>query len=128
MVTRHPARNGFTLIELLVVLAILALLVTMVAPRYFGGVDKARESTLRSDLRVMREAIDQYYGDHAAYPKDLEELVERGYVRQIPQDPVTESAQTWVTVLPKGGEQGGVYDIHSGAPGVGADGIPYAEW
>jgi general secretion pathway protein G len=128
MVKKTSRRNGFTLIELLVVLAILALLVTLAAPRYFGGVDRAKEATLRSDLRVVREAIDQYYGDRSRYPERLEDLVEEGYIRQIPQDPLTESTQSWIVVPPKGEEAGSVYDIHSGAAGAGKDGIPYAEW
>ena len=127
MVTRDTTPSGFTLIELLVVLAILALLITIATPRYFHGVDKAKEATLRSDLRTMREAIDQYYADHARYPEDMHELVQRGYLRRIPVDPVTESVETWQLVAPEG-EIEGVTDIRSGAQGVGEDGVPYVEW
>ena len=125
-----PERSsrGFTLIELLVVLTILALLLTIAAPRYFHGVDKAKEATLRSDLRNMREAIDQYYGDHARYPDSLDELVQRGYLRKVPADPITGSMETWLILPPPEEVEGQVSDIRSGAEGTGEDGIPYAEW
>lgn len=128
MVNHQRSSHGFTLIELLVVLAILALLLTIAAPRYFSGVDKAKEATLRSDLRTMREAIDQYYGDHARYPDSLDELVQRGYLRRVPADPITNSAETWLIVPPQGEVEGVLSDIHSGAEGTGEDGTPYTEW
>lgn len=128
MVNSARSCRGFTLIELLVVLAILALLLTIAAPRYFSGVDKAKEATLRSDLRTMREAIDQYYGDHARYPDSLDELVQRGYLRRVPADPVTNSAETWLIVPPQGEVEGVLSDIRSGAEGIGEDGTPYTAW
>jgi general secretion pathway protein G len=124
---RHRS-GGFTLIELLVVLAILMLLLTVAAPRYLGGVDRAKEAVLRQNLAVMREAVDKFYGDQARYPFTLEELAERKYIRIIPVDPLTESAKTWIIVPPSGDIQGGVYDLHSGAPGTALDGSNYAEW
>jgi type II secretion system protein G len=128
MVILGRTRRGFTLIELLVVLAILALLLTIAAPRYLGGVDKAKEATLRSDLRIMREAIDQYYGDHERYPGNLEELVQKGYLRRVPADPITNSAETWLIRPPQGEVAGELSDIRSGAEGAGKNGVPYAEW
>lgn len=119
---------GFTLIELLVVLAILVLLLTVAAPRYFGGVDRAKESALKQDLAVTREAIDKFYGDQQRYPSSLNELVERKYLRTVPVDPLTESAETWQIVPAPSDLNGTVYDLHSGAPGNGLDGKPYAEW
>ena len=128
MVTRKRNSAGFTLIEMLVVLAILALLLTIAGPRYLKGIDKAKESTLRSDLRVMREAIDHYYGDHERYPDNLEELVQRGYLRNIPADPITESVDTWQAIPPREATPGAIADIRSRAEGGGENGAPYAEW
>jgi general secretion pathway protein G len=119
---------GFTLIELLVVLAILMLLLTVAAPRYFSGVDRAKEAALKQNLTVMREAVDKFYGDQARYPHTLEELAERKYIRSIPVDPVTESATTWVIVPPSDDTPGSVYDLHSGATGAAMDGSSYGEW
>ena len=119
---------GFTLIELLVVLAILMLLLTVATPRYLGGVDRAKEAVLRQNLTVMREAVDKFYGDQARYPYTLEELVERKYIRNVPVDPVTESAKTWIIVPPSDGAQGAVYDLQSGATGPAQDGSSYGDW
>ncbi len=121
-------RNGFTLIELLVVLAILMLLLTVAVPRYFNGIDRAREAALKQDLAVTREAVDKFYGDQGRYPNTLAELVEHKYLRTLPVDPITESAETWVITAPSGEVQGGVYDLHSGAPGNARDGTAYADW
>lgn len=128
-------RKGFTLIELMVVMTIVALLIAVAVPRYFHSVDKARESTLRHDLNVMREAIDKFYGDHERYPASLEELVSLHYLRAVPPDPITGSRETWVLIAPEvnvngveAGSAGAVYDIRSGAPGNGRDGTAYAEW
>ena len=89
---------GFTLIELLVVLAILALLLTIAAPRYIDRVQRARETALRTDLKVMREAIDKFDGDQGRLPATLEELVQRRYLKEIPLDPMTDKYDTWVVV------------------------------
>lgn len=128
MVSTPHQSGGFTLIELLVVLAILALLLSIAAPRYLGGVDKAKESALLSDLRHVREAVDQYYADHQHYPDSLDELVQKDYLRRMPVDPLTNSAETWLIVPPRGEVAGQLFDIRSGAAGVGENGVPYAEW
>lgn len=125
--TRPP--RGFTLIELLVVLAIVATLLAIAAPRYFGSLDRARDAALRESLFVMRDAIDKYHGDTGRYPDSLDELVAKRYLRKLPPDPVTDSAETWVALPPPAGAAAGrVYDVKSGAPGNGADGLPYTEW
>lgn len=123
-------RRGFTLIELIVVMAIVALLVGIAAPRYFQSVERAKVNGLHSSLAVMRDALDKYAADKGRYPDSLEQLVQDRYLRQVPEDPVTGSAQTWVTNPPPadGELQGGVGDVHSGAPGQAADGTSYAEW
>lgn len=122
------ATPAFTLIELLVVMSIVALLITIAVPRYFGSVDRSKETVLRSTLATVREAIDKYYGDRGKYPDTLEELVNKRYLRAMPRDPVTDSTRTWVVVPPREAGQGGVYDIRSGAPGRARDGTEYRTW
>ncbi|ARO87109.1 type II secretion system protein G [Nitrosospira lacus] len=128
MVMNRRTFSGFTLIELLVVLAILMLLLTVAVPRYFSGVDRAKEAALKQNLSVMREAVDKFYGDQARYPYTLEELAERKYIRSIPVDPVTESAKTWIIVPPSDDTPGSVYDLHSGATTLAMDGSSYGDW
>jgi general secretion pathway protein G len=120
--------SGFTLIELLVVMVIIALLVSIAAPRYFNSVEKSKETVLKQDLSVMRDAIDKYYGDNDKYPDSLDDLVSKKYLRKLPVDPITDSATTWVVVPPENSDLGGVFDLHSGAPGNGRDGTPYSSW
>ncbi|MHB1373927.1 MAG: type II secretion system protein [Thauera sp.] len=121
-------RRGFTLIELLVVMAIIATLLSIAAPRYFGQVDTAREKALAQSLEVMRDAIDKFRADTGKYPATLTELVEKRYLRKLPVDPITESAETWELVPPPDPNESGVWDVRSGARGSGRDGRPFAEW
>ncbi|MEK6686391.1 MAG: prepilin-type N-terminal cleavage/methylation domain-containing protein [Pseudomonadota bacterium] len=124
----NKKHTGFTLIELLVVMAIIATLLSIVAPRYFNSLEKAKEAVLRQDLGIMRNAIDQFYSDFGKYPIDLMELVDKRYLRRIPIDPLTESDQTWIEVPPDNEEETGVYDVHSGYSGRASDGSFYEEW
>lgn len=122
-------RGGFTLIELLVVMAVVALLLTLAAPRYFQHVERSREAVLRENLAVMRDALDQFHADTGRWPDSLTQLVDKRYLRTLPVDPITEQADTWIEVAAEGGaEVQGVRDVHSGAEGIGADGVPYGEW
>jgi general secretion pathway protein G len=125
---RNGNKNGFTLVELLVVLAILALLLTLAVPRYFNGIDRAKEATLRQDLNTLRESIDKFYADTGQYPNKLEDLVERKYIRKLPIDPMTEDDETWVLIAPEPPLTGDIYDIKSGALGSAKDGSKYADW
>lgn len=120
--------RGFTLIELLVTMAIIAVLLTVAVPRYFGRVEAANEAALRDDLHQMRDALDKFYGDNARYPDQLDDLVKRRYLRRIPPDPITRSDKTWVAVPPADPRMGGVADVKSGAEGTGRDGTPYNTW
>ena len=120
--------KGFTLIELLAVMVIIALLLTIAAPKYFGSVDRSREAILRQDLATMREAVDKYYSDTGVYPDALTDLTKKKYLRSIPRDPITDSEETWVIIAPSVDAKGSVYDVKSGAPGNGADGTAYADW
>jgi type II secretion system protein G len=125
---RINRRKGFTLIELLVVMAILATLLSIAAPRYFESVDRAKEAALRTDLRMLREAIDKYRGDRGQLPDSLQGLVDQRYIRAVPVDPVTDSEKDWVLVPHPDGVTAGIYDVKSGAPGHARDGSSFTEW
>lgn len=126
----HRMHRGFTLIELIVVLAIVALLASIVAPRYFKSVERAREATLRTSLNVMRDAIDKFMADQGRYPGSLEELAQRRYLRGVPDDPLTGRNDTWVLLPPpeQALDSAGVADVRSGASGQGSDGQPYQSY
>lgn len=128
MTSLSRTQAGFTLIELIVVMLIIAMLASLAVPRYFGSVQKSKDTVLKEDLTLMRDALDKFYGDNDRYPAALDELVSRKYLRSIPLDPVTESTSTWITVPPEDAEKGGVYDVHSGSEGKAPDGSPYKEW
>jgi general secretion pathway protein G len=118
-------RSGFTLIELLIVMAIVALLLTIALPRYFGSLDKSKDIALQENLRVLRVTLDKYYADKGRYPDTLEELVEQKYLRSVPVDPITESSLTWIPGHSQDETVGGIVDVKSGAPGVSKDGRSY---
>jgi general secretion pathway protein G len=128
--SRGDARrtSGFTLIELLVALAVIALLLSIVTPRYFGSVSKTEETVLKENLHLMRDALDKYYSDSGRYPDGLGDLVARRYLRSIPDDPITQSSATWVVLPPADPQKGAVFDVKSGAKGAGRDGKPYEQW
>lgn len=121
-------RRGFTLIELLVVMAILATLLSIAAPRYFESVDRAKEAALKTDLRLMREAIDKHRADTGRLPETLQRLVDARYLRSIPIDPVTDSAADWIVVAHPDGVTPGVYDVRSGARAEARDGSRFDTW
>lgn len=121
--------KGFTLIELLVVMSVIATLLTIAVPRYFQHLERAREASLRESLAVMRDAVDKYRADTGRYPETIEELVAKRYLRKVPPDPITESADTWVIVPPPDEPgQRKVWDIRSGAEGQGQNGTDYSTW
>jgi general secretion pathway protein G len=121
-------RRGFTLIELLVVMSIIGVLLTIAVPRYFRTVQRSKETVLRKDLSVVRESIDQYYGDLGQYPEALASLVEKNYIRNVPIDPFTKSAETWLLVASEDPDHPGLRDIHSGSPDSSSDGSPFVSW
>lgn len=122
--------SGFTLIELLVVFAIIALLLSVALPRYQTSVQRSKEAMLKQNLATTREAIDRFYADRGRYPDGLEDLVREGYIRALPQDPLTESSATWSIVPPRDLSTSGgrVYDLKSGAPGTARDGSRFEDW
>lgn len=125
--TKTGSGAGFTILELLVVMAIIGTLLSLAVPRYYNSVDKTREAVLRENLKTLRTTLDRYHADTGAYPETLQDLVERRYLRSIPEDPLTGSGQTWLVVpTPRSGA--GVGDVRSGAPGRGQDGRPYRDW
>jgi general secretion pathway protein G len=121
-------KEGFTLIEMLVVMVIIATLLTIAVPRYFRSLERSREAVLHQDLASLRESIDNFYGDTGKYPETLTTLVQSHYLRAVPVDPITRSADKWVVTLADEPEDNGVKDVHSGADGVGQDGVPYVTW
>lgn len=120
--------RGFTVVELLVVLAAVALLLAVAAPRYVQHLDNARDVALKENLRQMRDAIDKFYADNTRYPAALEELVVKRYMRQVPEDPITQRFDSWVIIAPPPAQAGAVADIRSGAKGQARDGSAYASW
>ena len=129
----RASQSGFTLVELLVVLALISILASMAVVQYKNGVRHSQESVLRTDLFRMRDAIDQYYADKNKYPASLDALVSDGYMRQVPPDPLTQSAETWQTVPAEPDPSNptaepGIYNVKSGATGTGLDGTSYADW
>lgn len=120
--------RGFTLIELLVVLAIIGTLLTLTLPRYFTSVQRSKETVLKENLNVTRDAIGKYYSDKGKYPDSLEALATEKYLRRPPSDPITDSSTTWIIVPPADLAKGAVYDLRSGAEGRASDGTLYSEW
>ena len=135
-------QRGFSLLELLVVMTIIGILAAIAVPALRDSPQRAREATLREDLFTFRSVIDQYHGDKGSYPPDLQTLVTAGYIRKIPIDPITKSAETWVVALEEPSTEGdsgasgpadqpvtpGIVDIHSGSPGKALDGTLYKDW
>ena len=125
--------HGFTLIELLVVISMISILAAMGVVQYRNSVQRTREATLKKDLFEMRDLIDQYYADKGKYPASLETLVSEGYMRKVPVDPITQSADTWQTEPAEAdpanpAAEPGIYNVKSGAPGTSLDGSSYSDW
>lgn len=110
------------------VLAIVATLLTLVAPRYFNQLEISKEVVLKDNLHSTREVIDKFYGDLGRYPDSLDELVEKKYLRSLPFDPITDSATTWQIINVPAGYKGNVFDLKSGAIGASRHGQTYAQW
>ncbi|BEV07396.1 prepilin-type N-terminal cleavage/methylation domain-containing protein [Methylophilus sp. DW102] len=120
--------RGFTLVELLVVLSILALLLSLALPRYFSGVQRAKEQALKQQLITTRKALDEFYADQGQYPESLQELVDKRYLDKLPWDPISEHNDAWVITAPELPLLGGVYTLHSSATGQASDGSAYTDW
>jgi general secretion pathway protein G len=126
-------QSGFTLVELMVVLAIISILLLLAVPRFAAAVRSAREAALREDLQTMRVAIDSYTMDKQKAPQALDDLVQEGYLKNIPEDPMTHSKDTWVTetsdaMYSLDQTDPGISNVHSGSDEQSTDGQPYSSW
>jgi general secretion pathway protein G len=124
---------GFTLIELMVVLAIITILLSFAAPQYQQSILHAKEAALKDDLYTMRQAIDEYTLDKQRAPQALDDVVQAGYLKNIPRDPITNSSETWQvvnedTLMSVDQTQPGITDVHSGATETSSDGSAYSSW
>lgn len=124
---------GFTLMELMIVMMIIGVLTTLAIPSFVGAVRSAKEAVLKEDLRVMRSAIDSYTMDKQKAPQSLDDLVQEGYLKVIPEDPMTKSRDTWQTSVSDSlhsldQTDPGIDDVHSGSEESGSDGQPYSTW
>jgi general secretion pathway protein G len=132
--TPAPRRSqGFTLIEMLIVMTLIVVLASVGLIAYQSSVRRGREAVLKEDLFRMRDAIDQYYADKGKYPTDLNELVATNYIRRVPVDPITNSAETWQAVQAEPDPnnptaESGINDVKSGSEAAAIDGTNYADW
>ena len=130
---KNRSQSGFTLIELIIVMTIIAILATLAVPYFAAAIKHAREAVLREDLQTMRMAIDSYTMDKQKAPQSLDDLVQDGYLKSIPEDPMTHANDTWVTdtsdaMYSLDQTEPGISDVHSGSQEQASDGQPYSSW
>ena len=139
--TLRTREHGFTLLELIVVVAMIGILASMVMPALRPAPTRAKEAVLKTNLLAIRQALDNYYADKGHYPSTLDELADEVYLRKVPVDPFTKSADTWELIYEEVDEDftpaetdlsedgaPGIFDVRSGADGTAANGTPYSEW
>jgi general secretion pathway protein G len=124
---------GFTLLELMIVMAIIGVLMMVAVPSFVGAIRQAREAALKEDLHVIRAAIDSYTMDKQKAPQSLDDLIQDGYLKSIPEDPFTHARDTWVTdssdaLYSLDQTEPGIDNVHSGSQETGSDGQPYSSW
>ena len=130
---RRFLQSGFTLIELLIVMSIIVILVSVAIPLYQKSILRTKESVLHNNLMTLRTTIDEYTYDKQKAPQALQDLVQEGYLHQVPIDPMTGSSTTWKIVMEEALQsvdqtQPGIFDVHSGSDKTSLDGTPYSEW
>ena len=126
-------RFGFTLIELMIVMAVIAVLMSVALPIYTRSIQRSKESVLKNNLFTLRTVIDEYTYDKQKAPQTLDDLVSDGYLRQVPIDPITGSADTWKLIMEDASNtvnqsMPGIFDVRSGSDGTSLEGTPYSEW
>src|SRR5690349_23285043 len=124
---------GFTLIELMIVISLILILVSVSVPAYNQSILRAKESVLKQDLFQLRPLISQYTLDKQKAPQSLDDLVQSGYIKQIPVDPMTGSNSSWTvdqedSLMSVDQQDPGISDVHSGASQVSSDGTAYSTW
>lgn len=130
---RRSGKRGFTLVELMIVMAIILILIGLAVPYYQKSIIRTRETVLRSNLFSLRSMIDEYSFDKQKAPQSLQDLVQDGYLREMPKDPMTGASDTWRVVMEDAGQsvsqtEPGIFDVHSGSDKLGLDGTPYSDW
>jgi general secretion pathway protein G len=131
--TIRNRENGFTLVELMIVMLIIGVLAAVAVPSFISSIRNAKEAALKEDLHVLRDGIDSYTMDKNKAPQSLDDLVQNGYLKSIPEDPMTHSRDTWVTATDDSYSdpdqtEPGINDVHSGSSETGSDGQPYSSW
>ena len=136
MVAQNKKRlrqRGFTLIELMVVISIIVILLSLAIPNYQSSILHARETSLRQDLYTLRSLIDQYTLDKQKAPQSLQDLVQAGYIKELPRDPFTNSRDSWVpvtddSIMSPDQTEPGIMDVHSGSDQNSSEGTAYSSW
>jgi general secretion pathway protein G len=129
----NRSRSGFTMVELLIVMSIVVILISVAVPMYQRSIVRAKESVLKNNLFTMRTVIDEYTYDKQKGPQSLQDLVSEGYLREVPVDPMTGSADSWKIIMEDAltsvnQTEPGIFDVRSGSEQIGLDGTPYSEW
>jgi len=130
---RRAALRGFTFVELMVVVTIIVILVTMAIPIYSRVILRAKEAVLSNNLTTLRTVIDNYTYDKQKAPQSLEDLVNEGYLKRVPDDPMTGNNSSWKVVMEDAAQsvnqsEPGIFDVKSGSDKMGSNGTPYSEW
>jgi general secretion pathway protein G len=133
--SRVRKSRGFTLLELMIVMFIMSILLAIAVPNFSNSVKRSREAVLRQNLFTLRDLISQYTLDKQKAPQSLDDLVQAGYMKQIPRDPMTNEAN-WQTeecqedtiTSPDEQDQGGICDVHSSSPQISTSGDAYSSW